>query len=152
MIHDAKSPTSIQSFFRMATYCAKFIQNFSDIAKPLRELTRKDMKFTWISEHNQALNMVKQLLTSSTVMAYFDQQKETELTTDASPVGLSEEICLHTLQLLDHFVLEFSETILPQTEKKGLAIMWDIEKLHLYLHLYLYEGSLLSTMTANQSS
>ena len=60
-----------------------------DIVNPLRELTMMDIKFTWMSEHNQAFDKVKKLLTSSTVMAYFDQQKETQLTTDASPVGLS---------------------------------------------------------------
>ena len=91
-IHDAKPPTSthgVQSFLGMATYCAKFMLNFSDIAKPLSELTKKDVKLTWTSKHSQAFNKVEQLLMSSTVMAYFDQQKETELTTDASPVDLS---------------------------------------------------------------
>ena len=39
--------------------------------------------------HGQAFDKIKWLLTSKTIMAYFDQQKETELITDASPVGFS---------------------------------------------------------------
>ena len=42
-IHDARPPTSaneVRSFLGMVTYCAKFIPNFSDITKPLRELTK----------------------------------------------------------------------------------------------------------------
>jgi len=68
----------------MATYCAKFIPNFSDITKPMRELTKKGTPFQWKREHDQAFRKVE-LLTSDTVMVYFDKDKQTELTTDASP-------------------------------------------------------------------
>ena len=43
-IHNAPPPTSVsevRSFLSMVTYCAKSIPNFSDITKPLRELTKK---------------------------------------------------------------------------------------------------------------
>ena len=73
----------------MATYCAKFMQDVSDIAKLLHELT-KDVKFTWTSEHNEAFNKVKTMLTSSIVIAYFDQkQNKTERARDESPVSFS---------------------------------------------------------------
>ena len=36
------------------------------------------------------------MLTSDTVMAYFDKEKHTELTTDASPWGLSAILSQHT--------------------------------------------------------
>lgn len=87
-IHDAPPPTSVsevRSFLGMVTYCAKFIPNFSDITKPLRELTKKDALFQWKEEHSQAFQSIKRTLTSDTVMAYFDKEKHTELTTDASP-------------------------------------------------------------------
>ena len=48
------------------------MHNSSDVAKPLCELTKKDTKFTWMSEHNEAFNKVKQLLISSAVRAHFD--------------------------------------------------------------------------------
>ena len=41
-IKNAKPPTTtsgVRSFLGMATYCAKFIPNFSDISELLRELT-----------------------------------------------------------------------------------------------------------------
>ena len=73
----------------MATYCTKFIPSFSDISQPLHELTKKDVQFVWTKVHGQAFDKIKRLLTSQTIMAYFDQQKETELITDALPVGIS---------------------------------------------------------------
>ena len=83
-------------WYGMVTYCAKFISNFSDITKPLRELTKQDIRFQWKDEHDQALNFRAQLLTSDTVMAYFDKNKQSEITTDASPFGLSAILSQHT--------------------------------------------------------
>ena len=91
-IHDMSPPKSaseVQSFLGMATYCAKFIPSFSDISHPLRNLTKKDAKFHWSQEHQKSFDKIKEMLTSDTTMAYFDPAKETVLTTDASPVGLS---------------------------------------------------------------
>ena len=91
-IHDASLPKTakeVRSFLGMANYCAKFIPNFSSITKPLRDLTKKDIPFRWGEQHTKALNKIKDLLTSDTIMAYFDKNKSTELTTDASPWGLS---------------------------------------------------------------
>ena len=51
------------------------MQNLNDIVKPLHELTKKDVKFTWTSEHNQAFNVNKQLLTSYTVWNIFTNKK-----------------------------------------------------------------------------
>ena len=71
----------------MATYCAKFIPNFSDTTKPLRELKKKNVNFTWTEKERESFEQVKQMLTSDMVMADFDGTKQTELTTDASPWG-----------------------------------------------------------------
>ena len=54
------------------------IPKFSDVSQPLRELMRKDTPFWWTEEHEMSFKRIKQLLTSDTVVAYFDQTKETE--------------------------------------------------------------------------
>ncbi len=143
-IQDAKPPTSTQgvrSFLGMATYCAKFIPSFSDISQPLRELTKKDVWFIWTKGHGQAFDKIKRLLTSNTIMAYFDQQKETELITDASPVALSAILFQKTPRQNNRKVVAYTsrslsdvESRYSQTEKEALAIVWAIERLHLYLY------------------
>ena len=70
-------------------YYAKFIPNFSDVSKPIRELTKKDQPFQWSARQEQAFQEVKELLASTQVMAYFDPGKEIQLITDASPMELS---------------------------------------------------------------
>ncbi len=91
-IKSAQAPTTasgVRSFLGMATYCAKFIHKFSDVSEPLRESTKKNQPFQWSRRHEQSFNQIKDLLSSAQVMAYFDPKKETEVITDASPIGLS---------------------------------------------------------------
>ena len=145
-IHNASPPTStsgVRSFLGMATYCAKFIPNFSDVSLPLRELTRKDTPFQWNKEHDQAFHTIKNLLTSATVMAYFDQEKETELMTDASPWGLSAILLQKTPGQDNKRVVAYVSRSLSdvekrysQTEKEALAIVW-ITSLLVWCPLYI---------------
>jgi hypothetical protein len=47
---DWKPPTSIhqiRSFLGLAGYYHRFISDFSRIAKPMTELLKKDVKFSW---------------------------------------------------------------------------------------------------------
>ena len=84
-------------------------------------------------------------LTSATVMAYFDQTKETELITDADHLLVSQ-LFLHrksqdqTNETLLHISVVRCRTLRDdryyQTEREAPAIVWAIER----LHIYLYEG------------
>ncbi|CAB4020398.1 Transposon Tf2-9 poly [Paramuricea clavata] len=142
--HNCPPPNSIKavrSFLGMVTYCAKFIPNFSDLTEPLRELTRKDVPFCWTSRHAKSFNAVKAALTSATVMAYFDQTKETELITDASPFGLSAILTQKVPGSDQQNVVACISRSLSdverrycQTEREALAIVWAIERLHIYLY------------------
>ena len=73
-INNAPAPTTVsgvRSFLGMATYCAKFILNFSDVSAPLREMTQKGKQFHWSGQHEQSFQQIKKLLTGAKVMAYF---------------------------------------------------------------------------------
>ena len=77
-IHDAPPPNSckdVRSFLGLATYCSKFIPNFSDLTEPLRNLTKKNAKFCWTPRHEKAFQATKAALTSDTVIDYFDKHK-----------------------------------------------------------------------------
>lgn len=136
-----RSVKDVRSFLGMATYCAKFIPNFSDLSEPLRELTRKNVSFSWTSRHAQSFDAVKAALTSETVMAYFDKTKETELITDASPSGLSAILTQKVPGSDERHVVAYVSRALSdverrysQTEREALAIVWAIERLHIYLY------------------
>ena len=144
VINSAPAPTTasgVRSFLGMAIYCAKFIPKFSDVSAPLRELTKKDKPFNWSEQQERSFRQIKELLTSATVMAYFYPSKETELITNASPIGLSAILMQRSSASGDRRVVAYvSRALSPverrysQTEKEALAIVWAIEKLHIYLY------------------
>ena len=73
-------------------------------------------------------------------MAYFDPNKETELVNDTSSSGLSAILMQNTPGRKDRRVVAYASRVLTdverrysQTEREALAVVWAIEKLHLYL-------------------
>ena len=86
----AAMPTTVsevRSLLGMANYSSQFIPNFATITEPLRQLTHKGN--IWTREQDHAYNTLRKVLINSPVMSYFDVNKATEVTVDASPVGLS---------------------------------------------------------------
>ena len=70
---------------------------------------------------------------------YFDTQKDTYITVDASPVGMSAILSQKTREKNDDKVISYASRALTaverrysQTEKEALAIVWRVEHCHLY--------------------
>lgn len=141
-VQHASAPTCVtemRSLLGMANYCSRFIPDFATVTEPLRKLTRKGTTWEWGTEQESAFNHLKELLTSNTVMAYFDPKKNTELIVDASPVGLGaillqnqngqQSIIAYASKALTDVERRYS-----QTEREALAIVWSCEHFHLYIY------------------
>lgn len=61
--------TESRGFVDLATYYKKFIKEFSEIARPLTILTRKNQLFVWSPECQEAFETLKQALLSVPVLA-----------------------------------------------------------------------------------
>ena len=83
-----KTASEVRSFLGLTNYVSRFILDYATITEPLRLLTRSNTPFVWSTEAQQAFDELKQRITSDTSMAYYNPDAETELTVDASPVGL----------------------------------------------------------------
>ena len=86
-----QNAADVRKFLGLASYYRRYILHFSDIAKPLHQLTQKDAKFTWSHEHIHAFNILKQKLAQAPILAYPQFGKNSPpfiLQTDASSVGL----------------------------------------------------------------
>ena len=55
----------ISGFLGLTGYYRRFIENFSKIAKPMRELLKKDTKFHWIDECEAIFQELKKRLTTA---------------------------------------------------------------------------------------
>ena len=141
---NAAQPTNAQevrSLLGMSNYSSKYIHDYATLTAPLRELTKKNARFSWEQEHQRAFDKLKQALVSAPVMGYFDTQKDTMLTVDASPVGVSAILAQSARDQSDYKVIAYASRSLSnverrysQTEKEALSIVWAVEHFHLFLY------------------
>ena len=83
-----KSPSEIRSFLGLAGYYRRFIQDFSKIASSLTKLTKKDTKFVWDSDQENAFTELKKRLTHAPILALPDGTDDLVVYSDASYKGL----------------------------------------------------------------
>src|SRR4051812_9375172 len=58
-----ESVEQVRSFLGLASYCRRFIENFSKVTKPLTELLKKDRKFQWTKKCEESFQELKRRLT-----------------------------------------------------------------------------------------
>ena len=83
-----ESVKQVRSFLGLASYCRRFIENFSKVAKPLTELLKKDKKFEWTPQCESSFQELKRRLTSAPVLVPADFSKDFIIYCDASRQGL----------------------------------------------------------------
>ena len=72
----------------MVNQISKFAPNLADVTQPLRELLVKDNQWVRGEPQQRAFRRVKDILTSSPVLALFDPNLETTISADVSSFGL----------------------------------------------------------------
>ncbi|SPT17983.1 unnamed protein product [Triticum aestivum] len=82
----------LRSFLGLASYCRRFVENFSKIAKPLSNLLQKHVKYVWTPECDVAFNTLKEKLVTAPVLTPPDESKPFEVFCDASLQGKANVI------------------------------------------------------------
>ena len=134
-----KNEKQIKQFLGLIGYYRRFIKNFSELAKPLTKLLKKDIPFTWGNEQNQSFETFRKILTTSPILQYPNFEEKFILTTDASnyaigavlsqgPIGKDLPIA-YASRTLDKAEEKYS-TI----EKELLAIFWAVNHFRPYLY------------------
>ena len=73
----------IRSFLGTGNFYRRFIENFSLIARPLHNLTKKDEKWNWMTECQNTFEKLKKIFTSHPVLIYPDPMHLYRLVTNA---------------------------------------------------------------------
>jgi hypothetical protein len=80
--------TQVRSFLGLAGFYRHFVKDFSTIAGPLHELTKKGAPFTWGKAQEVTFETLKDRLTHTPLLQLPDFNKTFELECDASGIGL----------------------------------------------------------------
>ena len=83
-----KSVTEVRSFHGLASFYRLFVKDFSTLAAPLNEVTKKNVVFKWGEKQEEASNALKQKLINAPILAWQNFSKSFEIECDASNVGI----------------------------------------------------------------
>lgn len=78
----------VRSFLGMAGYYRKFVKKFGILSKPLTQLLKKGVIFSWTQDAQQSFMALKQALVSAPVLALPIFQKQFTIEADASDKGI----------------------------------------------------------------
>ena len=99
VVHDWKEPRTvkgIQSFLGFCNFYRRFIPGYSNIAKPLIQLTHLNVPFQFDQNCQEAFNELKLRMTSAPILRHYNPSYESMLETDASDgvvAGVLSQLC-----------------------------------------------------------
>ncbi|KAG5891565.1 hypothetical protein JTB14_016186 [Gonioctena quinquepunctata] len=96
----------------MTVHLAKFISNLSQETSVLRKLLSNNVEWIWTENEKRCSDPHKQLVTSTSVLSYFDLLKETVLSVNASSFGLGAVVAQ------GNHPIEYASISLTQTQQK----------------------------------
>lgn len=79
---------NVRQFLGKINFYHKFIENAATVLEPFHHLLRKNTPFIWSNECQNALESIKDYLTSVPILAIFDRNLPITIYTDASAVGI----------------------------------------------------------------
>ncbi|XP_071941068.1 uncharacterized protein [Antedon mediterranea] len=134
--------TNIRAFLGLANYYRKFIPDFSQIALPLTEATRKSSpnNVNWSEQMETSFRTLQTKLTDSPVLVSPNFDKQFILQCDASNQAIGAVLTQCDDNEHEHPVAYLSKKLTPCEENYGimekecLAILWAIRQFHVYLY------------------
>jgi RNase H-like domain found in reverse transcriptase/Reverse transcriptase (RNA-dependent DNA polymerase) len=79
-----KTVKEVRSFQGFGNFYCRFIKGFSDLAHPLNNLLKKDKKFIWSEECQEAFDLLKKRFTEEPVIMMPDHSKPFQIQVDSS--------------------------------------------------------------------
>ena len=78
----------VRSFLELGNFYWKFIRKYSDMAKPLNDLLKKDKPFEWTEEAAQAFNELKAKFCEQLILMMPDPSRPFQIEADASKFAI----------------------------------------------------------------
>jgi hypothetical protein len=89
-IRDWPTPTTVkhvQQFLGFQNFYQQFITHFSNLARPLNNLIKKDKKFKWTTECQEAFDCLQKKFTEEPVLMIHNHLKPFQIESNASQVA-----------------------------------------------------------------
>ena len=128
----------VKQFLGLVGYYRKFVPCFSDIARPLTQLTQKNKGFNWTTECDKCFHLIKDYLQEALILRYPDPTADYILYTDASKYAYVG-VLTQSIDGTDHPVAYTSRLFRSSQfnwaalTKEAYAMYMSVKKLSFYL-------------------
>ena len=117
----------------MLNFVQKFVPGLADQTRPLRELPKKGIQWTWGEAEERAFLQMKQALSSPPVLSHCSPDLPTKVSADASSCGmgaalLQQKECDWRPIFFASRSMALTEQRYAQVEEEALACTWACEK------------------------
>ena len=141
-VRDAPRPkdvASLKPFLGLIMFYSRFLQNHSTVLAPLNNLLRKNVKWRWTKEEDDAFVKAKKLLLDSKTLVHYDESLPLYLSCDASFYGAGAVL---SHQIVGQFrpvafvscTLSQAQRNYSQLDKEAFSIIFGLKKFHQYLY------------------
>ena len=130
----------LQQFLGFITYLSRFMKAFSAKSAVLRDLLRQDSDFVWETHHQQAFVNLKNEVSDSSLLHYYDPRKPAYLQCDASLRGIGAALLQPDADGELRPVEYASKSLTPTEqryaciERELLSIVFGMQRFHTYLY------------------
>ena len=114
-----KTLKEVKQFLGLVGYYRKFVPRFSDLARPLNALTRKNIEFEWTPICQESFELLKASLMIEPILTYPDPNLPYVLFTDTSKYAWA---CVLTQEKTHSFEEKETKILHPITYMSGLFI------------------------------
>ena len=77
----------LRGFLGFANFYRRFIEGFAKKARPLNDLTRKDIRWNWGTGQQEAFQSLKDAFTNAPILVLWNPDKPTQIEVDASALA-----------------------------------------------------------------
>ena len=143
-----RNQKEVRQFCGTASWYRRFIPDFASRLYPLTSLLRKNKRFTWTDEAQNAFEDIRSCLVKAPILTCPDFNKPFIISCDASGVGLGAVLTQEGEQVIAYAsrTLSRTEQKFSATERECLAVIWAVEKFRPYV-----EGSHFTIITDHYS-
>ena len=136
---DPQNKKELRSFLGMVKYYDRFSPGLATKCSILNDLLKKGLTWKWTEQHSKAVDLNKNTLTSTQILAYYDPNLPLSLACDASAVGIGA-VLFHTYSNGKEKPVAFpsrkltsAEQNYAQIEREALAVVNGVRKFRQYL-------------------